>query len=66
MADEGALDRNLAEWAKEIRLVANVGAHFDSVDDVSPEEAENLSRLLRELLRYLYEMPARIGRSRAS
>jgi hypothetical protein len=64
MADEGALDRSLAEWAKEIRIVGNVGGHFDLVDDVAPEEAHNLSRLLRELMRYLYEMPARIGRSR--
>jgi hypothetical protein len=66
MADEGALDRNLAEWAKEIRVVANSGAHFDLVDDVTPEEAENLSRLLRGLFQYLYEMPARISRSRTS
>jgi hypothetical protein len=64
MAEEGALDRNLAEWAKEIRLVGNVGGHFDPIDDVTQEEADNLARLLRELLRYLYEMPARIGRAR--
>jgi hypothetical protein len=64
MADEGALDRNLAEWAKEIRLVGNVGGHFDVADDVAAAEADSLSRLLRELLRYLYEMPARVGRSR--
>jgi hypothetical protein len=66
MADEGALDRNLADWANEIRVVANSGAHFDLVDDVTSEEAENLSRLIRELLRYLYEMPARITRTRTT
>jgi hypothetical protein len=64
MAAEGALDKSLAEWAKEIRIVANFGAHFDPQDDVSPEEADNLSRLIREVLRYLYEMPARIQRTR--
>jgi hypothetical protein len=64
MADEGALNQSLAAWAKEIRLVGNVGGHFDPADDVTPEEAENLARLLRELLRYLYEMPARIRRAR--
>ncbi len=64
MADEGALDRSLAEWAKEIRIVGNVGGHFDLGDDVTPEEAANLSKLLRELMRYLYEMPAQIVRSR--
>jgi hypothetical protein len=67
MASEGALDRNLAEWAKEIRIVANSGAHFDtSGQDVSPQEADALARLLRELLRYLYEMPARVVRSRGA
>jgi hypothetical protein len=65
MADEGALDKSLAEWAKEIRVVANFGAHFDVTDGVTTDEAENLSRLIRELLRYLYEMPARIQRTRA-
>jgi hypothetical protein len=66
MANEGALDRNLAEWAKEIRIVGNLGGHFDLADDVEPDEAENLSRLLREVLRYLYEMPARIRRTRGT
>jgi hypothetical protein len=66
MADEGGLDRSLADWAKEIRIVGNVGGHFDaSGADVFPEEAQDLSRLLRELLRYLYEMPARIKRTRS-
>lgn len=64
MADEGALDRSLAEWAKEVRLGGNLGGHFDVNDDVTPEEADNLARLLREILRYLYEMPARVRRSR--
>ena len=66
MADEGSLDANLAEWANEIRIVANAGAHFDLVDDVTAEEADDLGRLLREMMRYLYEMPARVKRSRSS
>jgi hypothetical protein len=67
MAEEGALNPSLAEWATEIRIVGNVGGHFDaSAVDVSASEAEDLSRLLRELLRYLYEMPAGVRRSRGS
>jgi hypothetical protein len=64
MADEGVLDKSLAEWAKEIRIVANSGAHFDLADEVSHEEAEKLSRLIRAVLHYLYEMPALISRTR--
>lgn len=64
MADEKDLDPTLAEWAKEIRLAGNVGGHFDPMDDVQPEEAEDLGKLLRSVLTYLYEMPARLKRSR--
>jgi hypothetical protein len=64
MADEGALDRNLAEWAREIRIAGNAGAHFDPAAPVSADEADDLARLLRALIEYLYEMPARIRRSR--
>lgn len=64
MAAEGTLDRNLAEWAGEVRLAGNVGAHFDPLDDVTLEEAEVLSRLTRQILHYLYELPAQIRRSR--
>ena len=66
MAEEGALDGNLSDWAAEIRLTANVGAHFDPIEDVSLDEANDLSRLTRELLKYLYEMPAKLQRARAS
>ena len=33
-------------------------------EDVTPEEAEELSRLLRAVLTYLYEMPAKLKRAR--
>ena len=67
MADEGALDKSLAEWAKAVRAVADFGAHFDvSAQEITSAEAEDLSRLVREMLRFLYEMPARVSRSRAT
>ena len=64
MADEHTLDANLADWAKEIRLTANVGAHFDPIDDVDAAEADELARLTRKLLHYMYELPAKLRRSR--
>jgi hypothetical protein len=66
MADEHTLDANLADWAKEIRLTANVGAHFDPIDDVDTTEADDLARLTRQLLHYMYELPAKLRRSRQS
>jgi hypothetical protein len=64
MADEHALDANLASWAAEVRLTANVGAHYDPMDDVDDAEAEDLAKLTRQLLHYIYELPAQLRRAR--
>lgn len=64
MADDGALDKSLAQWAREVRVVGNAGAHFEPGDPVEQDEAEDLARLVRALLHFLYEMPAMIRRSR--
>jgi hypothetical protein len=64
MADEHTLDATLAEWANEIRLLGNVGAHFDPIRDVDLAEAQDLGKLTRQLLHYVYELPATIRRKR--
>jgi len=64
MAAEHVLQPTLAEWATEIRVVGNVGAHLDPIKDVALEEARDLARLTRQLLEYVYELPARVARSR--
>jgi len=66
MANEHTITGDLAEWAKEIRLAGNVGGHFDPIGDVDVAEAEDLSKLLRSLLVYLYEVGAQIKRGRAA
>ncbi len=66
MAEEHILDANLSTWADEIRLVGNVGAHFDPIDDVTLAEATDLAKLTRQLLHYVYELPASIQRKRGS
>jgi Domain of unknown function (DUF4145) len=64
LAASGVLVPTLADWAKEVRLVGNVGAHVDPINTVSKTDAEELIRFLRELLRYLYELPADLARRR--
>jgi hypothetical protein len=66
MADEGVLDRSLAQWAKEIRFAGNAGGHYDLAADVDDAEAEDLARLTRQILHYIYELPARLRRARSS
>lgn len=66
MSQDGSLHPSLVEWAKEIRLIGNAAAHPDALDPVSEQEAAELGRLCRQLLNVVYEVPARITRSRAA
>lgn len=66
MASEGELSKDLASWAKELRLARNAGGHDELVDDVTVEEGRSLSKLLDQLLINLYVMPARVRRSKES
>jgi hypothetical protein len=47
-------------------LARKAGGHDELVDDVTPDEARNLSKLLDQLLINLYVLPARIRRSKES
>ena len=66
LASKGVLTPMLAEWSKEVRLVGNVGAHFDPISSVSTKDAEDLISFVRELLRYLYELPADLSKRRGA
>lgn len=66
MAGEHALTRELGCWAAEIRDAGNAAAHVDPLDEVTQEEATSLSKLTTAILEYLYELPARVARSRGT
>jgi hypothetical protein len=66
LSEKGILHPSLTEWAKEIRLIGNKGAHFDPIYEVSNEDAKQLITFIRELLKYLYELPAELDRRRGS
>lgn len=66
MHKAGILDKTLYEWGLEIRALGNTGGHFDAFKNVSPEQADELLALVRQLLRYIYEEPDRIRRLRES
>lgn len=65
LTTKGILVQALADWAKEVRLVGNAGAHFDPMDTVSKTDAQQLVSFTRELLKYLYELPGELARRRA-
>jgi Domain of unknown function (DUF4145) len=65
LGTKGILHPTLSDWAKEVRLVGNIGAHFDPIQQVSMEDARQLVDFIRELLKYLYELPAELARRRS-
>jgi hypothetical protein len=64
LAGWGVLQRTLADWAHEVRLVGNAGAHFDPIDAISSADAREMLGFLRELMHYLYVLPAELKRRR--
>jgi hypothetical protein len=60
----GKLHSSLSEWAHEIRLIGNAGAHFDPITDVPKEDAEQILKFLAELVKFIYELPAGIKKKR--
>jgi hypothetical protein len=64
MEQEGTLHPSLVDWAAEIRLVGNAGAHFDELEPVEQAESSALARLCRLLITMAYETPASIRRAR--
>lgn len=64
LSQRNILHPTLSEWAKEIRMIGNLGAHYDPINTVSMEDAKDLLAFVRELLKYLYELPAELSRRR--
>lgn len=66
LTSRGLLPSTFSEWAKEVRLVGNIGAHFDLEDDVSLKDAEQLRDFIAELLNHLYILPSKLAARRAN
>lgn len=65
MSNCGLLDPILADWAKEVRLIGNIGAHFDPISNVSSDDARQLIDFISELAKFLYVLPFELNERRA-
>ncbi len=66
MSKDGTLQNNLFDWANEIRLIGNSGAHFDPINEVLEEDANQIILFLEEVIKYLIIMPYEIEKRRQS
>jgi hypothetical protein len=63
---KGVLHKLMADWAHEVRLLANESAHPEAPvpTDVTPEDARDIVHFLDLLLLYLYDLPKQIEKYR--
>ncbi|PKM45892.1 MAG: hypothetical protein CVV05_06470 [Gammaproteobacteria bacterium HGW-Gammaproteobacteria-1] len=66
MSTKGLLHPTLSDWSREVRLIGNTGAHFDPINDVSPNDARQLIDFIRELAKYIYVLPFELNERRAA
>jgi len=65
--EKETITKDIRDWAHEIRLTGNIGAHpdKDGLQDVTSEDADELIKFMEEYLKYAYIMPAKVAEKRA-
>ncbi len=68
MASKGLITEPLKQWAHEVRLGGNDGAHpdKDGLKDVAEQDADEIIQFTREFLHHIYVMPAALAARQAS
>lgn len=64
LVSAGIIDKNIGDWATEIRLIGNTAAHSDSAEDVNKEDANQIIMFIDQLINYMYIMPAAVNKRR--
>jgi uncharacterized protein DUF4145 len=60
LAAKGVITAPLKDFAHEIRLTGNAGAHSDGLTDVKEADAEAIVEFTREFFDHVYVMPAKL------
>lgn len=61
------ITKDIKDWAHEIRLTGNIGAHpsKDGLEDVTEEDAKELIAFVEEYLNFVYIMPSKVAAKRS-
>jgi Ribonuclease G/E len=62
LATQGKITEPLKEFAHEIRVTRNMGAHpdKDGLEEVTEQDAKDIVEFTREFLHHVYVMPAKL------
>lgn len=63
LSENGAIPKEVKDWAHEIRLEGNFAAH--GIEPFTQEQAHTLKRFCEAFLMYIYTMPALVAESRS-
>ena len=68
LASKGLITDPLKNWAHEVRLGGNEGAHpdKDGLKDVTDRDADEIIQFTQEFLHHIYVMPAALAARQAS
>lgn len=68
LGEKGILSGEIVEWANEIRLWGNEGAHpaGEEIDNITVEQADEIKEFIDRLFEWVYIMPERVKKSRLS
>lgn len=64
---KGIITSDLKDWAHEIRITGNTGAHpdKDGLKDVGQDEAREILDFMESYLNYVYTMPSKVAEKKA-
>lgn len=68
LAKKNIITNDLKDWAHEIRLWGNEGAHpsSDGLENISMDECIAVKEFMESILNYVYTLPAKVATSRAA
>ena len=66
LVNEKQMAEEVKEWSHEVRLVGNNGAHFESLEQVSQEDAKALLSFIEYLFQSLYGLRSELQKRRAA
>jgi hypothetical protein len=66
--DELSITEDLKDWAHQVRVIGNAGAHpdKDGLEDVTLDDAKEAISFTEELYNYVFVMPERLRKLRAA
>jgi hypothetical protein len=65
LADSGRIPNILADMARQLKELRNLGAHADEYDEVTEQDATIIREFVDAILEYLYIAPAKVAELQA-